>query len=52
MNMRNKKTEEKSRNEQENGWKPCGSTHTHTALLNKKINKIEIENAHRLSISY
>ena len=43
-NMTDEKRKNKGEktNESKNGWKPCGCTHTHTSLLNKKINKVDI----------
>ena len=45
-------TKEKNYEKPKNGWKPCGCTHTHThtLLLNKKINKFDIEKTTKLSI--
>ncbi len=39
MTDEKRKNKGEGSNENKNGWKPCGSTHT--SLLNKKINKID-----------
>ena len=49
-----RKTEEKGENYEDNGWNPCGSTHTHThtnVLVNNKKEYKKFQNSITMLVS-